>query len=156
MTVIALTTFVEVRDTNEKVKHRYQNSKPGEVILFNGAYYSYLSFAYQGAAKSRAGDNLEAQLVMSVNWLSQGVAAEAVRNKWRTRIDTCVMKNNHTEVARILTTDHWLVASMGYDTTTVELVLSSAIDAVGSNAPTRVLTPQKVGALPVTASISNR
>ena len=156
MAVIALTTFVEVRDASDKVQHRYQNSKPGETVLFNGERYEYLSFAYQGAAKSRTGDNLAAQLVMSVNWLSQGIAVNAVRGDWRVRVDTCVMKNAHTEVARTLTTDYWLVASMGYDESTVELILSSAIDAVGSNAPTRVLTPERVGALPVTGSISNR
>ena len=34
--------------------------------------------------------------------------------------------------------------------------LSSGIDAVGGSAPTRVLTSKQVGALPTTASISNR
>lgn len=156
MAVVALTTFVEVRDSRDRVRYRYQNSQPGVRLKLNNQDYTYLSFMYQGAAKSRTGDNLEAALVMSVNWLSQGIAAQAVQQNWRVRVDTCVMNSAHTAVSRTLTTDYWLVASMGYDTSTVEVVLSSAIDAVGANAPTRVLTPFQVGALPVTASISNR
>jgi len=36
------------------------------------------------------------------------------------------------------------------------VLLSSGIDAVGSNAPIRVLTNTLVGVLPTTASIQNR
>jgi hypothetical protein len=45
---------------------------------------------------------------------------------------------------------------MSYDPTTIEIILSSAIDAVGANAPSKVLTGDMVGALPVTGSIQNR
>ena len=45
---------------------------------------------------------------------------------------------------------------MSYDPETIELVLSSAIDAVGANAPDKVLTRNLVGSLPVTGSLQNR
>ena len=45
---------------------------------------------------------------------------------------------------------------MSYDPETIEVILSSAIDAVGANAPDRVLTKEIVGYLPVTASLQNR
>ena len=45
---------------------------------------------------------------------------------------------------------------MSYDPETIEVILSSAIDAVGANAPDRVLTKEIVGHLPVTGSLQNR
>lgn len=154
MAVTALTTFIEVRDSSNKVKHRYQNSQVGSTITLNGQTYSYLSFIYQGAAKSRTGDNLEAGLVMSSNWLATGIAKQAVDQRWRVRVDTCIMTSAFA-VSRTLTTEYWLCSTMAYDDTTVDIVLSSAIDAVGLNAPTRVLQTSQVGALPITGSISN-
>ena len=154
MSITALTTFVEVRDAANKVRYRYQNSQVGKKIRLNGGDYSYLSFIYQGAAKNRTGDNLEAGLVMSSNWLATGIAKKAVDDRWRIRVDTCVMTSSFA-VSRTLTTEFWLCTSMAYDTTTVDIVLSSAIDAVGLSAPTRVLQSSQVGALPITGSISN-
>ena len=154
MTVTALTTFVEIRDSDDKVKHRYQNSQVGTNITLNENEYEYLSFIYQGAAKSRTGDNLEAGLVMSSNWLSLGIAKTAVDERWRVRVDTCIMTSEFA-VEKTLTTEHWLCTTMGYDTTTVDIVLASGIDAVGLNAPTRVLQSSQVGSLPITGSISN-
>ena len=45
---------------------------------------------------------------------------------------------------------------MSYNPENIELILSSAIDAVGANAPDKVLTRNLVGALPVTGSLQNR
>jgi hypothetical protein len=45
---------------------------------------------------------------------------------------------------------------MSYDPESIEIILSSAIDAVGANAPDKVLTRDIVGALPITGSIQNR
>ena len=45
---------------------------------------------------------------------------------------------------------------MSYDPESIEVILSSAIDAVGANAPDKVLTKDIVGSLPVTGSLTNR
>ena len=45
---------------------------------------------------------------------------------------------------------------MAYDPVTVELALSSSIDAVGASVPNRVLTQRQVGAIPVSGQIQNR
>ena len=156
MTVIALTNFIEVTDARGKVQFRFQNSKPGELIKHRGTNYSYLAFIYQGAAKNRSGDNLEANLVLSSNAISMGYAAQAARNRWNIRVDSCSMNPSTFAVAKTLTTEYWIAASMSYDIETVEVLLSSSIDAVGAAAPTRVLTRGLVGALPVSGNIQNR
>lgn len=156
MTVVALTNFIEVTDASGRVQHRFQNSKPGQNIKYRGVNWPYLSFIYQGAAKNRSGDNLESQLVMSSNSISMGYAAQAARNRWNVRVDSCSMNPSNFTVGRTLTTEYWIAASMSYDVETVEVLLSSSIDAVGASAPTRVLTKALVGALPVSSTIQNR
>jgi len=68
-------------------------------------------------------------------------------------MDTCSMNPKTWEVARTLTTEYWIASSMKYDTTSVEIALSSSIDAVGVNVPTKVLSPALVGLLPTTGNI---
>lgn len=156
MSVIRLANFFEIyRVTDagvERSEGRYNNATPGKSLTYGGSSYSYLSFIYQGAAKNRTGDNLEAALMLSVNKISTGIATEAVRNRWHVRIYSAVMTSAGA-VSRVLTTEEWLASAMSYDVSTMEVILSSGIDAVGANAPTRVLTRQTVGHLPITANI---
>ena len=156
MTIIALTNFMEVTNSRGVVRFRFQNSKPGKVIAYRGFRYPYLSFMYQGAAKNRSGDNLESALVMSSNAISMGYAAEAAQKRWNVRMDSCSMNPSTFDVGRTLTTENWIAASMSYDMQTVEVLLSSSIDAVGASAPARHLTRKMVGALPTTGQVQNR
>ena len=158
MTYIRLANFIEAYRINnageEVVTEHYHNAEPGAVLRYRGKDYQYLSFIYQGAAKSRTGDNLEAALVLSVNQLSQGITRRLLLNRDHVRVYSVSM-TPESQVSRTLTTEEWLAASMTYDTTTLELILSSGIDAVGANAPTRVLTQKLVGHLPTTGSIQS-
>ena len=156
MSITALTTFISARDSRGRVQAQYQNSKPGETISYSKADYPYLSFIYQGAAKNRTGDNLEAALVLAVNEISTGIAVQAVREKWNVQVYSCSMNPNNFTVAKTLTVEHWIASSLTYDVNTVEILLSSSVDAVGAIAPNRVLTQHLVGALPSTGQISNR
>lgn len=155
MTVVALTNFLEVTDARGHVQYRYQNSRPGETIRYRNRNYPYLPFIYQGAAKNRSGDNLEAALVLSSNSVSMSYAAQAAQNRWNVRVDSCSMNPTTFAVGRTLTTEVWIAASMTYDVEMVEVLLSSSIDAVGATAPTRSLTRDMVGALPTTGSVRN-
>ena len=153
MTLQAITNFLVVyRGTTDMVEHRFQNSQVGSVI--NG--HNYLSFIYQGASKNRTGDDLVSSLIMSVNPVAMSYAHEAVTNRWNVRMDTCTMNNDFTAVQRTLTTEYWLVSSMTYDTSTIELSLSSSLDAVSTILPNRVFTQELVGFLPTTGNIQAR
>ena len=159
MAYIRLANFFELYSirTNgtENVLYRYNNSVPGNTLRYSDKNFDYLSFIYQGAAKNRTGDNLEAQLVLAVNPISTGLAREAVKNNYLVRVYSAVMNDNDT-VNKVLTEENWLAASLSYDCETLEVILSSAIDAVGANAPTRVLTRGIVGNLPVTGNINTQ
>lgn len=136
---------------------RYTNAcEPGRRLTYNDKRYTYLSFIYQGAAKNRTGDNIQAGLMLSTNPISTGLARRAVNNRWHMRVYSVTMNPTNDEVSRLLTVEDWLVASLSYDPEAVEVQLSSGIDAVGANAPNKVLTRNRVGSLPVTANIQAR
>ena len=140
------------REINEG---RYNNVTPGQRLSYGGLTFGYLSFIYQGATKNRTGDNLEAQIVLSVNEISTGISRNAVNNRWHVRVYSATMTASGT-VAKVLTVENWIAASMTYDNQTLEIMLSSGIDAVGANAPTRVMTRKLVGNLPITANIQTQ
>ena len=170
---ITIVTFIEVLDSDGVVQERYQNGKrenfndlatdngdylthPDNALVFNGNSYYFLSFLYQGAAKTRSGDNLEAALVLANNQVSMNRARSALRNNSQVKVSVCTVVPETLAPSVVLTVDTWLAASLSYDATTVEILLSSAIDAVGSNAPNRTLTTLMVGALPTSGDIQNR
>ena len=178
MSAIALVTFIEIYDpelldangniTGAALKHRFQNSEPSASgISFNGTTFPFLSFLYQGATRSKDGNNLESALILAnesndregsvgANKLSMSYAAEAVNNGWSVRVSTCKMTDlTFSSVESTLAIDTWKIASMGYDNASIEILLTSTIDAVGGNIG-RFLTSSLVGHLPVTGRIVTR
>ena len=170
MSITTLVTFVEVFsidiNNSRNTKHLLQNAKrePSEqpnsaknTILFNGKNYHYLPFIYQGTTINKSGDNIESNLIMGNHPLSMAKAQEAVVNKYFVEVNVCIMSNTNIDsLQSILTTDTWLASSLSYDPEVVEVLLSSAVDAVGVNVPSLVLTTDVVGKLPVTSDIQNR
>tara|TARA_R100000278_G_scaffold22747_1_gene21376 strand:- start:959 stop:1492 length:534 start_codon:yes stop_codon:yes gene_type:complete len=177
MSITTIVAFIQIKNTRGIVQDRYQNGKrdntnalerdgqyrknKGNKLELEGDNYYFLPFIYQGAAKNRSGDNLEATLVFANNPIAMNRAREAVVNKWSVEVFVCrvdpeTLEPLTTYGSPYLTKDTWLASSMAYDASTVEVLLSSGIDAVGSNAPNRVLTTALVGHLPTTGQIQNR
>ena len=170
MSLTTLVTFVEVfkidKNNNKSTIHLLQNAKrdhnkdvkdSSNTISFNGKNYHYLPFIYQGTTINKSGDNIESNLIMGNHPLSMAKAQEAVVNKYFVEVNVCIAANDDiNNVTNVLTTDTWLAASLSYDPEVVEILLSSAIDSVGGNVPSLVLTTEVVGKLPVTSDIQNR
>ena len=79
----------------------------------------------------------------------------AIDERHNVKVEVCKMNNVNNEftVNKVLTVENWLIASFAYDATTIEVLLSSAIDAVGTTAPNRIFTTDLVGFLPRTGNI---
>ena len=162
MSITYLTTFLHLTKPSDSAFNRFfQNSVRGDQntltagsnsITHNGNLYTFLPFIYQGAAKTKSGDNLEAQLVLANNSISMNHVIDSISQRHNAKIEVCKMNSNF-EVDEILTVENWLIASFAYDATTIEVLLSSAIDAVGTSAPNRVFTTDIVGFLPRTGNI---
>ena len=165
MSITYLTTFLHLTKPSDSTFNRFfQNSVRGDQntltagsnsITHNGNLHTFLPFIYQGAAKTKSGDNLEAQLVLANNAVSMNHVSGAISERHNVKVEVCKMNNvnNNFTVDEVLTVENWLIASFGYDATTIEVLLSSAIDAVGTTAPNRVFTTDLVGFLPRTGNI---
>ena len=156
MTVVALTAFVTVKKKYGTVEHQFQNGKHTAV---DG--HAYLSFIYQGAAMNRSGDNLEASIVLANNPLSMSYVKDFVEQKYYIQVETFLMttdfnKDTAAKNGGRLTGEYWLAAGMRYDPESIELLLSSAIDAVGANVPQKSLSTEQCNQLPLTGTIQNR
>jgi len=154
MSLVALTNFITITNPNGSVANipdKFQNGRHSPAI----SEFQYLSFIYQGAARNRSGDNMTSSLLLANNELSRNYAQQIVLNKYHVKVETWLMTEAF-ERSKELTEEQWLASSMSYDPESIEIILSSAIDAVGANAPDKVLTRDIVGALPITGSIQNR
>ena len=184
MSLTAITTFVVIRKKPKDSKpfgeteFRFQNGKcnpdkldesqikvvfPSQNPVENNKefIYKFLNFIYQGAAKNKSGDNLEAALILANNQVSMSFAQKVITEKYSvevfvSKVDPVTMNPQEIYGNNFLTRDNWLAASLSYDAETIEVLLSSSIDAVGTTAPNRRLTTSIVGALPVTGDIQNR
>tara|TARA_Y100001970_G_scaffold202275_1_gene246214 strand:- start:2477 stop:2974 length:498 start_codon:yes stop_codon:yes gene_type:complete len=164
MSITALTTFVTIEEyvTIGPTALRFQNSTKSSITYDidgdgpkDAESYTFLPFIYQGATKTRDGSNMEAALVLANNKITMNRLIHAVKNKWTIKVDVCLMEPDTFVYKKTLSRDVWIASSMSYDPETIELVLSSAVDAVGANCPNRKLTEQMVGALPTSADIRN-
>jgi len=155
MTIEAITTFIFFEANAGADQGRYQNSNTANTITFDSNPYAFLPFIYNGATKTLSGDNIESLLTFANNQLSLAKAYEAVESFWSVRVDTVLMDPSTFLPNRTLSTEYWIPSSISYNVEGVQLALSTAIDAVTSSIPNKVLRSKDVGALPVTSRISN-
>ena len=153
MSFVALTNFITITNPNGSVENITDKFQNGRHTAISG--FQYLSFIYQGAAKNRSGDNMTSSLILANSELSMNYAQQIVINKYHIKVETWLMTEAF-ERSKQLSEETWLASNMSYNPENIELILSSAIDAVGANAPDKVLTRNLVGALPVTGSLQNR
>ena len=153
MSFVALTNFITITNPNGSVENITDKFQNGRHTAISG--FQYLSFIYQGAARNRSGDNMTSSLILANSELSMNYAQQIVINKYHIKVETWLMTEAF-EKSKQLSEETWLASNMSYNPENIELILSSAIDAVGANAPDKVLTRNLVGALPVTGSLQNR
>ena len=125
--------------------------------------YYYIPFIYAGGQANRVGDNLSASLQLAPNEVSMSFATDMVemidRNTDAERlpmtVEACVVSLHPTtwEPVSVITREIWVAAGMTYTTEVIEIVLSSAIDAVNALAPSYSLNRTNVGRLPSTSSV---
>ena len=171
--LVPICVFIDLYDPKtNSIEERFQNAEPTTAgisfasPIFGTDVYKYLSFLYSGATQSKSGDNLEASLVLAntstlrdgttaPNKLSMNYAHDAVDKGWNVHVHMCKMNASFTTVEDRISTDSWTVTSMGYDSTNIEIMLSTGVDAVGGNIG-RFLTSALVGHLPVTGNIRTK
>jgi hypothetical protein len=174
MALEQLSVFLVIRRTNQNgttggVYHRYQNGRVGDslrtnLLSENGATetFDYLPFIYQGGTINRTGDNITAGLGLAVNKISLTIATEMTQTveyqdnsevRPMTVEAAVVLLDDNFKPSRVISREYWIAAAMSYTVEELEIVLSSAIDAVNALAPNYSLDRQNVGSLPISGNV---
>lgn len=138
---------------NGVAMHRFQNFFIGETISYSGGSYGFLPFGFSGVTVNRTGDNTEASLVLPNNSLSRNWAIEAIEQRWLAQVQMMMLDPSNRSSFTQMHQYVGQAAGGQWDETSLELVLSTVLDAVGTDVPVRRLTQKLIGAIPVTSGL---
>ena len=172
MALESLCIFLTIREVSREgnpgaVQYLFQNGRIGESISTSipggtRKTYTYLPFIYQGGVLNKTGDNITAGLGLAPNEISMSIATDITSTvdyqtsneaKPMTVEAAVVLMDDNFEPNRLISREVWVAAALSYTTDQLEIVLSSAIDAVNALAPNYSLDRQNVGSLPVTGNV---
>ena len=145
-----------------KNEFRFQNFFIGDKIRRDGADYLFAAFGFSGVTVNRTGDGLEATLVFPNNDLTRSWAIDAIESLWVVEVQVLIINTDADEPTHI--DDHdppvhtyiGQVTSGQWDNVSLNLELSTVLDAVGTDVPRRSLNKSNVGNLPVSNSVRLR
>tara|TARA_S200002703_G_scaffold94684_2_gene81745 strand:- start:203 stop:685 length:483 start_codon:yes stop_codon:yes gene_type:complete len=146
---------IQPKDT---VDFRFQNFFIGKELTHNGDKYQFAPFGFSGVTVNRTGDGLEASLVFPNNDLTRDWAVNAIEGSHLMSVDVLIIEDSDPDSG--LSATHTIVHTYTgqvtggqWDDTSLNLELSSVLDAVGTDVPRRVLSQRLVGNLPITSNV---
>ena len=167
----ALGHFVRFSDDEDTIKLSLQNFFIGQNITHNSVPYLFSPFGFSGTSINRQGDLEPAVLVFPNNPIARGYLSNALRGQsyqgapqedrqyrlpWVARVEVCLVNFETKQVASTLFTYAGQATAGGWNDTTLEIELSTVIDAAQSDVPVRTLVKRQVGSLPTTSTLSLR
>ncbi len=151
--------------------YRFQNFFIGKEITHRsplqrkdnlpGSNYIFVPFGFSGVTVNRTGDGLEATLVFPNNSLARNWGVSAIEGTWVMEVDVLIIEDPDPDTglsteSEIVHTYTGQVTSGQWDNTSLNLELSSVLDAVGTDVPRRSLTNRVVGNLPISNNVRLR
>lgn len=155
-------------DDNGAVVLTLQNFFIGETVPYEDASYQFSPFGFSGISTSRQADLDPVTLLFPNNEISRGYLSDALRGMsfdgipidqrpWRRpyvgKVDVCILDPAAKSATQRLFTYTGQCTAGGWDDTTLNLELSSLLDAVDANVPTRTLIQAQVGSLPISSGV---
>jgi hypothetical protein len=144
--------LLELQTRESIVQHLFQNYKIGQTVQSSGTY-QFAPFSFSGAVTNLEGDNIEAGLVFPGNKLTKTWAEQALREGWIAKAKIMLLDED-SNLVRMLYGYVGQVSSGGWDLNSVELSLSTVMDATRGTVPARRYIRQLVGRIPITSSIN--
>ena len=146
---------IKPKDT---VEFRYQNFFIGKQLTHKGDEYQFVPFGFSGVTVNRTGDGLEASLVFPNNDLARGWGVSAIEGSYLMEVEVLIIEDSDPDsgLTATHTTVHTytgVVTGGQWDNVSLNLELSSVLDAVGTDVPMRSLTQKLVGNLPISNSV---
>jgi hypothetical protein len=136
----------------------------GNVLAFQNFYirtavvrgnypHNFMPFGFSGVSINIKGDNVDAALTFPNNDLSRSWAGQAAVERWIATIDVCLLNPDDQASQQLLHTYTGVVASGGWDESSINLRLNSVLDAVSADIPNRALHQRLVGRLPASSYV---
>jgi hypothetical protein len=137
-----------------EILHRFQNFYIGTEATYDGETYLFVPFGFSGITVNRTGDGLEASLVFPNNTLSRGLADTAISDNYVVEVEVLLVdvddaSGSHSRVHSFV----GQVVNGQWDNVSLNLQLSSVLDAVGTDVPRRSLTQHLIGNLPTSNNV---
>ena len=142
----------------DTVDFRFQNFFIGKQMTHNGDEYQFVPFGFSGVTVNKTGDGMEASLVFPNNNLSRSWGVNAIEGSYLMEVEVLIIEDSDPEsgLRASHTTVHTytgVVTGGQWDNVSLNLELSSVLDAVGTDVPMRSLTQKLVGNLPISNSV---
>lgn len=133
--------------------YRFQNFFIQEEISYNAEYFTFMPFGFSGVTVNRTGDNTEASLLLPNAVLSRSWVTEALKDQWLAHVRVLIVDPETRLPVSLLHQYYGKVVSGTWDETSLTVYLSTILDAVGTDIPTRRLTQRLIGKIPVTSNV---
>jgi hypothetical protein len=152
---IRIAQFFELL-TTDGTTHRYQNYFVNESYTYLGQRYEFAPFRAEGTVSNNTGDNSIVQVLFPNVEFAIRLLDVGNGNRLSRLVLTTVWLTSTNEIAVNGANQVEYLVGIGasISETTIELRYRSAIDSVISNFPSRMVTRQLVGPLPVSSSVS--
>lgn len=141
---------LEFYDQTGKSLHKFQNWYVHE----EADNYTFLPFGFSGAIFTSDGENITAAIVLPIDGMARSWAQEAIRDQWIASIEVSLFNDDKTQEPQKLHSYVGQVSSSSWDETSIQLELSTVLDAVRNDVPRRSLHQKLVGRLPTTGNIA--
>ena len=119
-----------------------------------------MPFGFSGVTVNRTGDGLEATLVFPNNDATRAWAVSAIDDRWHMEVEMLILPDPDPDTGlSTATTSNRVneyvaqVTSGQWDSVSLNINLSTVLDAVGTDIPRRTLTQKLVGNLPITSAV---
>ena len=161
---LAIAQYLGLRKPNSSTVFRFQNYWINQTanlqINFDGAVrslpHTFLPFGFSGISVDRQGDLKEASLILPNTDPSRGWIDMLIKERWFATVRT-LMPSSLTTPAdsadQILFTYVGVITSATISESTITATVSTLLDAVGSDAPTRRITRSIFGSIPTSANV---
>jgi len=134
--------------------YRFQNFFIGGSCVQSGETYQFAPFGFSGVTFNRSGENSEATVVFANKDLIREFVNNAVLQKWTVEVLTCAVTDIEGKDLSTLYSYVGSVSGGVWKGESLGLSLTSILDAVTANVPTRNLEVSQVGPLPISGGIN--
>lgn len=133
---------------------KFQNFFINEEMTYGSDKYSFVPFGFSGVTVNRTGDGLEASLVFPNNQLTRGWGVTSIRDNYVVEVNVLIIDSDNVAGVHSLVHSYTgQVVGGQWDNVSLNLLLSSVLDSVGTDVPRRSLTRPLVGNLPISSNV---